>query len=115
MSGIKLTLPWPASNGNHQYTIARNRKILSGSARLYKKEVDAWCLVERVKPLGGPLRATIRLFRPRRVGDVDGPIKQILDAVQGHAYANDSQIVELHVYRGDDKHRPRVELEIDTA
>lgn len=109
---IRLTLPWPESNGNHQYTIVRNRKILSSKARKYKEEVALICARGAFPPLTGDLAVTLRLFRPRKVGDADGPIKQILDSMQGWLYADDKFITEIHVYRGDSKENPRVEVEI---
>lgn len=63
----------------------------------------------------GPLRVDVRLFRPRRVGDIDGPIKALLDGLNGRVWSDDSQVVELHVWRGDDKHAPRVEVSIHAA
>lgn len=54
----------------------------------------------------------VRLFRPRRAGDIDGPLKTLLDVLQGIAFENDDQVARLEVYRHDDKHRPRVELEV---
>ena len=109
---IQITLPWPESNGNHQYAIVRNRKILSAKGRAYKRDVSILCSRRCVFLNGAPVSVTLRLFRPRKIGDIDGPIKQILDAMEGCFYENDKQIVELHVYRGDDKDRPRVEVEI---
>lgn len=39
-------------------------------------------------------------------------IKIMLDALQGHAFHNDSQVSMLHAVRLDDKTNPRVEVEI---
>lgn len=53
----------------------------------------------------------VKLFRPRRLGDIDGPLKTLLDVLQGIIFENDDQVSKLEVDRDDDKHRPRVELE----
>jgi Holliday junction resolvase RusA-like endonuclease len=43
---------------------------------------------------------------------LDNRLKVLLDALNGIAYNDDADIVELHAYRLDDKHDPRVELKI---
>ena len=63
----------------------------------------------------GDVNITVRLFRPAKRGDADNFSKVMLDALQGHAYQNDGQITELHVYRADDKMNPRVEVEVRAA
>ncbi len=55
---------------------------------------------------------TLRVFRPQRSGDLDNRLKCLFDALQGVVYANDSQVVEIHAYRFEDKKRPRVEAEV---
>jgi Holliday junction resolvase RusA-like endonuclease len=60
----------------------------------------------------GQVAVTLRVYRPRKSGDLDGRIKIVLDALQGVAYRDDSQVVALHAYRFDDKARPRVEVEV---
>lgn len=54
----------------------------------------------------------VRLYRPRRAGDIDGPLKTLLDVLQGIVFENDDQVARLEVYRHDDKARPRVEIEV---
>jgi Holliday junction resolvase RusA-like endonuclease len=50
--------------------------------------------------------------------DVDGPIKLTLDALAGklggRVYANDRQVVELHVSKRVDRARPRLGIEVWT-
>ena len=65
-----------------------------------------------VLPLSGLLRLTIRLYRPRQIGDWDNPLKALNDSLNGVAWGDDAQVCEGHVYRLDDKHDPRVEVEI---
>lgn len=58
-----------------------------------------------------PTKVTIRYYL-KRDRDVDGSHKIILDAMQdARVVANDSSIVELHLYKEMDKKNPRVELE----
>lgn len=108
---LNLTLPYPPQQ-NHYYAVYRGRKVLSAKGRQYKSDVLTICRVERVTPIAGNLQVTFRAFRPRKVGDLDNLIKGILDSLQGSAFENDKQIIEIHAYRYDDKVDPRVEVEI---
>lgn len=65
-----------------------------------------------VFPKPATVAMVVRLYRPRKAGDIDGPLKTLLDVLQGLAFENDDQVARLEVYRHDDKHRPRVELEV---
>lgn len=66
-------------------------------------------------PFFGAVKFTYRLFRPRKAGDLDNPLKALFDSLNGVAWRDDSQVVELHGYRFDDKDDPRVELEIEAV
>ena len=55
---------------------------------------------------------TLKVYRARKSGDLDNRIKPLLDALQGVAFYDDKQIVEIHAFRFDDKHNPRVEVMI---
>jgi Holliday junction resolvase RusA-like endonuclease len=46
---------------------------------------------------------------------LDNTAKAVLDALRGQAFEDDSQVVELHMFRGDDKERPRCEVEVYRA
>lgn len=65
-----------------------------------------------VHPKPVELELKVTLFRPRRAGDIDGPLKTLLDSLQGNLFENDDQVCRLEVLRCDDKARPRVELEV---
>lgn len=111
-----LCLPWPPTANRYWRFVTlgkRSAVLLSREARLYKARVAAYApTVQRVE---GPLRVSLRFFRPRKAGDLDGALKPLLDALQGVLYTNDAQIVELHAYRFDDKSNPRVEVEVEPA
>jgi Holliday junction resolvase RusA-like endonuclease len=114
---LRLVLPYPPSSNTLYRTIVRGARaipIKSAEHRRFFEAVEA-ALPRRLRRFEAdvPLRVTLRLFRPRRVGDVDGPVKALLDSLNGHAWADDGQVEELHVFRGDDKHRPRVEVEVE--
>ena len=106
----KITLPYPPS-ANRYWRTYNNRVVVSAEARAYKKQVaESW--IWNGDPVAGEVSVTLKVFRPRRSGDLDNRIKTLLDSLNGIAYNDDSQVVELHAYRFDDKHAPRVEVEI---
>lgn len=109
---LQFTLPYPPSV-NHYLGHTRNGHMYRTQAANDYKETVGWILHDlEVDPLEGLLIVTIRAFRPRKAGDIDGILKVSLDAMNKLAYLDDKQIVELHVHRGDDKHNPRLEVEI---
>lgn len=85
--------------------------VLKKEGREYREEVRRLC---GANPVSKSLMVlTARIYRPRKSGDIDNIFKCLLDSMQGVVYENDSQIVELHAYRGDDKDNPRVEVSIE--
>lgn len=119
---VRLTVPYPPTL-NKIWRHVRGHVVLSDEARAYKDMVQAIAKVASGKNAmwettfreATAVVVSLRLYRPRKVGDIDNALKLILDAMQKTVYVNDSQIVELHVYRHDDKHNPRVEVEVSEA
>lgn len=109
---IQITLDMPPSANRYWRRGLNGNTYVSDEAEDYKAEVHLRCLRARIRPLDGPLAITMRVYRARRSGDLDNRIKIVLDALQGIAYTDDKQITEIHAYRFDDKHEPRVEIEI---
>ncbi len=88
-------------------------RVPSGDAKKYKKAVEKICTSRRdLRPFKGEIGVTLNVYRPRRVGDLDGTFKAVLDGLKGFAFEDDKQIVEIHAKRFDDKYKPRVEVEI---
>ena len=114
-----LVLPYPPSANTLYRTVVRGKRAIPIKSAEHREYFEAVARATRdvqlLWPEEAPLVVTLRLFRPRRVGDVDGPVKALLDSLNGRAWVDDSQIVELHVFRGDDKARPRVEVSISPA
>lgn len=106
-----VTLPYPPQV-NHLYTVARGRKVLSKVGREYKARALAEALAQGVRPTGGECCVIVKLYRPRRAGDLDNFLKVTLDALTGVAWHDDSQVRIIHAERFDDKERPRVEVGI---
>ena len=106
-------LPYPPVL-NHYYVHTKRGVFLSAKGKAYKEDVRCSLFVQspQLEILQGNLKLSVTLFRPRKTGDIDGPIKALLDSLQGLLYGNDKQIEELHIYRRDDKDRPRVEVSL---
>ena len=111
---MKLVLPYPPSV-NAYWRAVNGRVLLSREGRNYKRRAAIAALASGIHrlPLDVPVVVGIAVFRPRRIGDLDNTCKAILDALAGVAYVNDSQIVEIHARRYDDKANPRAEVTIE--
>ena len=112
-----VTLPFPPT-GNHGLIPVRmgkaTRLILSPEMRAYKAEAEKVVVAARLTPYSGPVALTINVYRPRKVGDADKGVKQAIDALTGHAFKDDKQVVEYYVFRRDDKENPRVVVTIES-
>lgn len=99
---------------NHLYATTRDgRRILSKAGREYHRTVRSEC--RYLLPFQGEVRVTVYAYRPQRRGDIDGVFKALLDSLSGVLWNDDSQIVELHAYRRDDRDNPRVEVTVEEA
>lgn len=63
-------------------------------------------------PFTGPVSVTIEIFRPLKSGDLDNRIKAILDGLNGNAWLDDDQVLEIVARRFDDKNDPRAVVTI---
>ena len=107
------TLPYPPSANNYWRSIVikgRGRVVVSREAKAFKKAVSL--ALAGISPISGPVALTATFYRPRKRGDLDNLAKVLGDALNGIAYHDDDQIVEMHTYRKDDKDRPRVEISV---
>ena len=111
---MTIELPNPPS-ANKYWRRVGNYTILSKEARDYKLAVRAACVQQGIKPLRGDLRASVWWRRARRSGDLDNISKGLFDAIKGHAYEDDKQLVEIHLYRSDDKTNPGITVEVSSA
>jgi crossover junction endodeoxyribonuclease RusA len=104
---VSLELPEPPST-NRYWRVGRGRTYLSPEAQGYKAAV----LLRATKagyrlgglfpfPAGKPIIVTLEWYRSRRSGDLDNRAKVALDALNRVLWADDDQIVELHLYRHD--------------
>lgn len=124
MNKINLTLPYPPSANRYWVTFAYLSKnprnfgkpmantVPSTEAKEYKMIVREHCVKNKVRRLRGDLEFRIKLFRPKRIGDLDNRLKVLIDSLRELAYEDDDQITRIVAERYDDKFSPRVEVEI---
>lgn len=118
LGGAFLALPYPVSL-NAAYRGVGNRLVLTDEARDYKEAAHKTALVmyrddnhSLRDPLKGDLAMKLWLYRPANRGDIDNFTKLLQDSLQQVVYANDSQIIEQHLYKRIDSAYPRVEVEV---
>lgn len=102
-------LDYPPS-ANRYWRTFRNVVVKSKEARAYQAAVKLRFAGR--KPMRGPVTVSLNVFRPKRTGDLDNSIKVLLDALKGIAYVDDSQVVEIHAWRNEDKFNPRVVVKV---
>ena len=102
MTELTLILPLPPSV-NSYWGFAGSRRFLTLAAREFKKEVAHIASQQHINFGDKRLSLTVTLhFKDRRKSDIDNRIKSLLDAlVQAGLFDDDSQVDELHVYRGE--------------
>jgi len=119
---LQLTLPVPPS-ANRYWRSVNGHPVKSREAREYRARVQLAVMratfgsltSHQVIDAASPMAVTIRWYRAAKMGDLDNRLKVLLDALNGTAYGDDSQIVELHAYRAEDKKNPRVEVTVEAA
>ncbi|HUD10848.1 MAG TPA: hypothetical protein VMS08_00435 [Candidatus Saccharimonadia bacterium] len=129
---VKFTFPYPpTANLLTSTLVVKGRAIRCKTAAARKYKVAAHkCIEFEREPYESLIGVRLSAFRPRRVGDIDNIIKACLDAMsfdkdvldkQGNVkigerahwvWKDDEQVKELHVTMNDDKHNPRVEVEV---
>jgi crossover junction endodeoxyribonuclease RusA len=105
-----IELPYPPSLNRYWRTF-RGRHVVSAEARSYKADV---AVLARQAGLHGVFLGPVVLVavlhpktrqrastRPVRCIDLDNGLKVAVDALQGVAYANDSQLVGISIRRGE--------------
>jgi crossover junction endodeoxyribonuclease RusA len=117
---VRVTLPFPPSvnhyvrhfcavDSTHQV-----RAALTKAARQYKHDAGWLAKSAGVRAVEGYVSVAIGLYRPRQVGDTDNTLKLILDSLNGIAWLDDAQVVQITVRRyPDDAAHPRVVVSIE--
>jgi len=104
-----FTIPVPPS-ANRYWMVANNRIIVTPEAKTYKTRIFYQLGSKIENPLRQDVAINFTVFRPSKRGDLDNYNKVMLDALKGICYLDDSQVVEIHAFRADDKTNPRVEF-----
>ena len=110
-----VILPLPPSVNHYLVSTGRGGRALSQEARNWKAAADIAIMHARLVRYDGPVAVYMHVYRERKAGDLDNRVKLTLDALNGIAWGDDAQVVELHAYRRDDPANPRVEVEIRTV
>ena len=111
-----ITLPLPISaNVYWRHTTVRGKPMIyvSQEAQTYRELVGWRCLEANIGPFHGSLKMTIQAYICDVRRDTDNVVKVLFDAMQGHAYDDDNQIVEYHVYRHKAKTRKDGKVIVD--
>ena len=109
---MNVTLPVSPSANRYWRKTRTGQVYVSAEAKAYRETVGWTCRAAGIEPLAGPVSLTLHVYFTGRALDTDNYVKILSDALQGHAYRNDNQVDELHVYRQRDRSRPRIEVEV---
>lgn len=115
---MHLVLEYPPST-NAAWRSMYNKHIgrvvvfMTKKARKYKENVGKRGAAAGIRPLEGDVTIRVRVYRPMKRGDLMNSEKVLLDALQGVAYQNDSQIRRAEFELFDDRVSPRVEVDVE--
>lgn len=111
-----LVLPYPPPLNNLYRNVPGKGRVKTDRAKQYADDVARVAIAtQALPPLAKAVSVTLDVYRPRKRGDLDGTAKAILDAIQGIAWVDDEQVVEIHMRRHLDRDDPRVELTVRAA
>ena len=117
MAKIVLTGSPLSTNSLYRYTCAGNvpRLYMTDEGKARKKQYQWQAKTQwRNSLLDCPIKMSVFLFfKDKRKHDADNFNKILFDSCQGIIFEDDSQIQELHVYKGYDKENPRTEVHIE--
>lgn len=105
-------------------TVSKSNSYRIAGNRLYKTQaVKDWeLLIKQSASVTKPqnwmhtqsYNVSVKIFWPnKRRKDIDNISKSLLDSMAGILYEDDSQVQELHLYRGFDKQNPRIEVSVE--
>jgi Holliday junction resolvase RusA-like endonuclease len=99
----------PASKANSRRLVTiggKPRIIKSKKARDYLAAAEPQLSIQDSgKPYEGTVGVTMNIWYRSERPDLDPSL--ILDALEGHAYVNDRQVREMHLFHGVDRLEPR--------
>lgn len=109
---MKFTFPLPPSI-NATYRGAGGRLVYTDVAEAYKQEIGLKLNQIDSVPFTGQCVVYLEVYmRYLAKGDMHNNHKLLLDLLEGHAYLNDQQVVELHIVRRHDPDNPHVDVDV---
>ena len=108
---MNLVLPYPPSANDYWRTV-KGRVYVTDRARAYKDAVALYLNTQRIARFEHDVAVSMKVYRPRRIGDLDNTLKVLLDAIKGRVFRDDSQVTLINAERLDDATNPRVELTV---
>lgn len=112
MNSVSLVLPYPPS-ANRYWRNVNGRMVKSEEARSYQIKAGNLAKLAGFDCTSQPVAVTMRVYRPRRSGDLDNSLKVMIDSLKGIIFDDDEQVICIHAERYDDKKNPRVEMFIE--
>lgn len=97
-----ITLDFPPS-ANKYWRRGKHGIYVSQEASQYKQLVGWKCREVGTQPITGKVKITVHAYMPQLNRDLSNTAKVLEDALQGHLYIDDLQIVEQHYYRHEAK------------
>ena len=114
---LRVTLQYPPSANRYWRSRAvciRGKWVVqtyvSTEAKQYKAAVRSLVSLVCRAPFTDEVCIDVKLFRPRKSGDIDNRIKVLFDAFNGVVYDDDKLIKKCQVERFEDKDNPRAEV-----
>ena len=121
---LRFTLPLPPGV-NNQYVTVKRRRVLSGPAKAFKRDVTK--LIERARLDNVVTPATEQALKNAFLGvyltfyfetpnrrDLDGGLKIALDALCAALGVDDRMVVDLHLTKRIDPLHPHLDVELET-
>lgn len=110
MKTFEIKTTPPSINGMYR----GGRRFLTKKGKATKDGISMEILSQRnFEPMKGDIAMNVLFYFPdKRKRDIDNCLKALLDCCTGLLYLDDSQIVELHVYKQIDSKNPRTVIQI---
>lgn len=86
---------------------------LTDRAKQYKHDVGWEAKAAGIRMMDGDVRVDIELYVGRTHIDTDNVLKMLLDALKGHAFRDDDQVVEIHITRRRSNKRTFAHMEVE--
>lgn len=118
-TGFRFVVPGPPQPKERPRIGKGGRVYTPRRTHDYEGAIQGYALASRppawaLKHAAGYVVRLRVYFPDERRRDLDNVLKAALDALNGIAWNDDSQVRELHVHREVDRHRPRIDMLVET-